>query len=140
MHVYNTFVSHAGSPTLKQLLKVLKKLKDWFVFGIMLNVPVPELRKIESYHQRQQERCKIDMLQYWLDAKVLPSWNEIVDALESTDQLVLAAEVKNGYLWSSTDEGVSDRLFSSLPALHGHAGNISVNYSVYGYVESNGRH
>ena len=28
----------------------------------------------------------------------------------------------------------------SLPAFHGHAGNISVNYSVYGYVESNGRH
>ena len=30
--------------------------------------------------------------------------------------------------------------FLSLPAFHGHAGNISVNYSVYGYVESNGRH
>ena len=28
----------------------------------------------------------------------------------------------------------------SLPAFHGHAGNISVNYSVYGYVESNDRH
>ena len=28
----------------------------------------------------------------------------------------------------------------ALPAFHGHAGNISVNYSVYGYVESNGRH
>ena len=28
----------------------------------------------------------------------------------------------------------------TLPAFHGHAGNISVNYSVYGYVESNGRH
>ena len=105
-------MSHAGSPTLKQLLKVLKKLKDWFIFGIMLNVPVPELRKIESsYHQRLLERCKIDMLQYWLDTNVLPSWNEIVEALESTDQLVLAAEVKHEYLWSS-DEGVSDRLLS----------------------------
>ena len=29
---------------------------------------------------------------------------------------------------------------SPFPAFHGHAGNISVNYSVYGYVESNGRH
>ena len=27
--------------------------------------------------------------------------------------------------------------YASLPAFHGHAGNISVNYSVYGYVESN---
>ena len=35
-------------------------------------------------------------------------------------------------------EGVE--IISTLPAFHGHAGNISVNYSVYGYVESNGRH
>ena len=40
------------------------------------------------------------MLQYWLDTNVLPSWNEIVEALESTYQLVLAPEVKHEYLWS----------------------------------------
>ena len=33
-----------------------------------------------------------------------------------------------------------DLVLTTLPAFHGHAGNISVNYSVYGYVESNGRH
>ena len=36
--------------------------------------------------------------------------------------------------------GAHWRQSSSLPAFHGHAGNISVNYSVYGYVESNDRH
>ena len=36
--------------------------------------------------------------------------------------------------------GVALHACLSLPAFQGHAGNISVNYSVYGYVESNGRH
>ena len=70
------------------------------MFGVILGVPVPQLKKIEaSYSQKELERCKIDMLQYWLDNNVLPLWNEIVQALEQNDQLALAAQVKHDYLW-----------------------------------------
>ena len=81
-------------------------MDNWFVFGVILGVPVPQLKMIEtSYSQRELERCKIDMLQYWLDNNVLPLWNEIVQALEQTDQLALAAQVKHDYLWSG-EEGM----------------------------------
>ena len=94
-------------PTLKQLLKELEKVGKWFVFGIYLDVPVDQLEKIESSHQQKDlERCKIDMLQYWLDNNVNASWKNVVRALEQTDQLVLAETVKHKYLLSTTaDQG-----------------------------------
>ena len=108
MTVHTRLYFCIGTPTLQQLLKVLKQLENWFVFGVTLGVPVPQLKKIEaSYSQRELERCKIDMLQYWLDNNVLPLWNEVALALEQTDQLALAAQVKHDYLWSAavSDEG-----------------------------------
>ena len=43
-------------------------------------------------------------VQYWLDNTSVPTWNEIVQALEKTDQLALAAQIKHDYmyLWSTS--------------------------------------
>ena len=98
---------HAGTPTLQQLLKSLKKLDNWFVFGVMLSVPVSQLKKIKSsYNQSDIELCKIDMLQYWLDNKLVPVWKDVILALEETDQLALAAQIKHDYLLSAAVEGM----------------------------------
>ena len=101
----------AGTPEFQHLLKSLKNLKDWFLFGAMLGVPVSEPRKIELQHPKELERCKLEMLQYWLDNKLVPTWNEVVKALEETDQLVLAAQIKFDYLLSAS---VSDHEEGSL--------------------------
>ena len=90
-----------GTPKLQQLLDALKKSENWFLFGAMLGVPVSQLRKIELDHQKDSDRCKLELLQYWLDNKLVPTWNEIVQALEKTDQLALAAQIKQDYLWPS---------------------------------------
>ena len=96
-------------PTLPQLLEELKDV-DWFLLGIFLGVPLKQLHRIESsYRQGVVERCKIDMLQYWLDNNVSASWKDVVRALEQTDQIVLAVTVKQKYLLSPTiDEGDSE--------------------------------
>ena len=67
----------------------------------MLGVPVSQLKKIELDHQKDSDRCKLELLQYWLDNNLVPTWNEIVQALEKTDQLALAAQIKHDYLLSS---------------------------------------
>lgn len=85
-------------------MEVLKDVDDWFVFGVKLGVPVKELRKIESSHGREFERCKIDMLEYWLDNTVDASWNEVEQTLKKTNHLLLATEVKQKYLRS--DQGL----------------------------------
>ena len=96
-------------PTLQRLLEELKDVDNWFVFGIFLGVPEKQLQKIESTHRGEIawiERCKIDMLQYWLDNNVTASWKDVVQALKQTDQLVLAETVKQKYLLSATgDQG-----------------------------------
>ena len=51
----------------------------------MLGVPVSQLKKIELDHQKDSDRCKLELLQYWLDNNLVPTWNEIVQALEKTD-------------------------------------------------------
>ena len=90
-----------GTPKLQQLLNALKKSENWFLFGAILGVPVSQLKKIELDHQRDSNRCKLELLQYWLDNTLDPTWNEIVQALEKTDQLALAAQIKHDYLWSA---------------------------------------
>ena len=93
-------------PTLQRLLEELKDVDNWFLLGIFLGVPVKQLQKIESLHRGETERCKIDMLQYWLDNNVTASWKDVVRALEQTNQLVLAETVKHKYLLSTTaDQG-----------------------------------
>ena len=87
-----------GAPTIKQLLEALKKLENWFLFGAMLGVPVSKLKEIESNYPKDSGRCKLEMLQYWLDTKLGPTWNEVIQALEKADQLTLAAQVKHEYL------------------------------------------
>ena len=94
-------------PTLKLLLKELKKVEKWFELGVYLDVPVDQLKKIESsYHQRDLERCKIDMLQYWLDNDLNVSWKNVAQALKQIDQHVLAETVKQQYLCGDEGEGI----------------------------------
>ena len=96
-------------PTLVQLLEELKMVDNWFLFGVYLGVPVDQLRKIKSSQQGEIELCKVDMLQYWLDNSVNTSWKEVARALEQMKQLVLAASVKQRYLWPTTNsEGKSE--------------------------------
>ena len=97
---------YAGTPTLQQLLNALKKLKNWFVFGAVLGIPVTELKKIESSHQEDSDIRKLDMLQYWLHSKLNPTWDEVILALEQTDQLALATRIKHDYLCATSEEGI----------------------------------
>ena len=64
----------------------------------MLGVPVSQLKKIELDHQKDSDRCKLELLQYWLNNTLDPTWNAIVQALEKTDQLALAAQIKHDHL------------------------------------------
>ena len=93
------------------------KLENWFLFGVVLNVPVSQLRKIKSHHQKDSDRCKLELLQYWLDNALLPTWNEIVQALEQTDQLALAAQIKHDYLLSKAVIEADIRVVSNLKEL-----------------------
>ena len=96
---------------LQQLLKELKTIDNWFVFGVHLRVPYYQLQRIKSSHRSEEiELCKVDLLQYWLDNDMSASWKAVIRALEEIDQLVLAATVKQKYL--SGDDGEGNLIFT----------------------------
>ena len=76
------------------------------MFGAMLGVPVSQLRKIRSSCRGNIEVCKIELLQYWLDSKLAPKWNEVILALEQSDRIALACQIKHDYLSDSEKEGM----------------------------------
>ena len=95
--------SHADTQllTVQALLEELKEVDDWYLFGAYLGVPVYKLNEIQSEH-RGVERCKLDMLQYWLNTTMTASWRDIARAFEQMNKLTLAAKLKQKYLWSMT--------------------------------------
>ena len=86
-------------PTVHLLAKELKEVNDWYTFGVALDIPVRQLRIIQSSNPHAGvDRWLVDMFEYWLSSNPDASWKDIIQALEQTDQLVLAAEVKIKYL------------------------------------------
>lgn len=49
------------------ILNFLKNFNDWFDLGIHLGLKLTALKEIENDFQRQERRCKIEMIQLWLD-------------------------------------------------------------------------
>ena len=88
-------------PTVHLLVKELKGVKSWYMFGVALDIPVNELNAIQSSNpQNGVERWLANMLDYWLKSSTDASWKKIVQALEDTGQHVLAVQVKHKYLSS----------------------------------------
>ena len=86
-------------PTVHLLVKELKEVKSWYMFGVALDIPVSQLDAIQSSNPHSEvERWLVKMLDYWLKSNTDASWKEIVQALEDTEQHVLAARVKLKYL------------------------------------------
>ena len=81
------------------LLEELKEVTDWYILGAYLNVPVYALGKVQSTHTHDGvERCKLEMLQYWLNTTMTASWKDVVRALEKLNMLTLAESLKSKYL------------------------------------------
>ena len=98
------FILYVDTPllTVAVLLKELQEVDDWYMLGAYLNVPVRELKKIKATHtQDGVDRCKLEMLQYWLDTTMTASWKDIARALEQLNMLTLAARLKLKYLRTS---------------------------------------
>ena len=95
--------------TVKLLSEELKCVNDWYVFGVALGIPVSELDCIKSRKPFDTvESWKISMYSVWLRANADASWKQVVQALEQTSNLDLAATVKRKYLLKDrNEEGIS---------------------------------
>ena len=95
---YTLYAADTSLLTVSLLLEELKEVTDWYMLGAYLNVPVHELKKINP--QDGVERCKLEVLQYWLNTTISASWKDVARALEQLNMLTLAVRLKAKYLWT----------------------------------------
>ena len=81
--------------TLNELVFKLKKVSDWYKLGVLLDVPIWELKKIEQLNGGV-EKYKTELFDFWLKNSEAPTWETIVNAVRQLDRNLakrLAAKV-----------------------------------------------
>ena len=54
---------------------------DWFRLGVQLGIKTAKLREIETDHPRDVQRCKLEVLDWWLRNMPQVSWEKLANAL-----------------------------------------------------------
>ena len=89
-----------GKPELKDLTGALNKVAcEWKRLGVRLKIPVTTLDTIAADHSHKSQDCLLEMLREWLKQQVdpPPSWANIVDAVESLEDMQLGRELREKY-------------------------------------------
>ena len=81
------------------LVKELKDVTNWYVFGVSLGIPISQLDTIKKEYSDVEEQT-IKMFQFWLQYS---SWKMVIQALEQNGYLILAAELSERYLIAEAD-------------------------------------
>ena len=68
--------------TLQNLLAELVEVSHWQLLASYLEVPKKKRSKIGTQYDRELERCKEGMLDWWLKSSRQPSWERLAQALE----------------------------------------------------------
>ena len=89
-------------PTVELLVKELKDVTNWYVFGVALGIPVSKLDRIKKENSEVEEQ-KVKMFQFWINNKLDASWKIVIQVLEQNDHFVLAAELSKKYLLTTAD-------------------------------------
>ena len=79
---------------------VVRVAPNWFLLGIELSLSVDVLKMIEMDYVGQSQRCCLEMFIQWLkQPEVNPSWDKLIQALNSSSiaQRDLAQELSEKY-------------------------------------------
>ena len=69
--------------SLKQILKDTKEVTNWYSLGIHLDITTSVLKRIEKdIMYVDPERCKIEVIEFWLNHDPEPTWNKLAQAVE----------------------------------------------------------
>ena len=57
-------------------------MTDWYCLGIYLGIPTSHLNQIEKNCGGDAERCKIEVIDFWLHNDPEPTWSKLAQAVE----------------------------------------------------------
>ena len=79
---------------LKSITNELKEVSKWHQLGVQLGLTPGLLDTIESNYPRDTERCKTEVLTWWLQNAEQRSWEKIAEALDKMEYKVLAEKLR----------------------------------------------
>ena len=83
---------------MKNLSSELTLVADWHQLGIKLGLQPARLRQIEKDHPGDTERCKVEVVDVWLQSTPGASWRHIVTALTEMGNRSTAERVELKYV------------------------------------------
>ena len=95
---YCAYTSSGEPISVVLLVDALKKVDDWYVLGVYLDLEGAKLQEIEiTYHVYGVVRMKIEMFKVWLKSCPDASWHKLVSALNEIGERRVAEEVESNY-------------------------------------------
>jgi len=78
----------------KNLSSELSMVSKWYQLGIKLGLQPSQLRQIEQQFPKDIDRCKIEMVDLWLQITTGASWKHIVTALREMGDVTTAERIE----------------------------------------------
>ena len=82
MYAFLIIDATATPISLKKILRDTKEVTDWHTLGIYLGVKSSILKRIEKNYSGDTERCKTEVIHFWLQNDSEPTWNRLARAVE----------------------------------------------------------
>ena len=86
-----------ATPTLKELSNALDSL------GVQLEMKAHDLAIIERNYHGDTARCKLEMLNHYLESGKLPTWKAVADALQLMGNHEVASKIRAEHCSSSVE-------------------------------------
>ena len=63
----------------------MREVAEWYQLGLQLKLETPKLKEIEKNYPKDAQRCKSEVLDWWLRNAPEASWEKLAQALEAMD-------------------------------------------------------
>lgn len=80
--------------TLREVQNELTEVVDWFPLGVQLGVGLPKLKQFQMDYPSDTQRCKTEVLDWWIRNSRECSWETLAEALKTIEHEVLAENLR----------------------------------------------
>lgn len=71
-----------STPSVKEVLNETKEVTEWYSLGIQLDIKCDVLDQIGRNYNGDAERCKTEVLKFWLRNTEERTWGRLVQAID----------------------------------------------------------
>ena len=78
-------------------MKDIREVVCWYSLGIQLGIGISHLKQIETKYGGDVERCRIELIDFWLHNDSEPTLRRLAQAVEDTGDYANVAQTLRNY-------------------------------------------